>query len=99
MDLGMIIMGENDSFLNCHGGNVEKIDTPAAKQVPEKFIDDMNRLRERFGQNLSGLCIELTLKEMLEIVPRQRARADAYAALIKYLKEEGTSITIKNNRK
>jgi hypothetical protein len=39
------------------------------------------------------------LKEMLEIVPRQRARADAYAALIKYLKEEGTCITIKNNRK
>ena len=47
--------------------------------IPEKFKDDIQKLQDYCGVELkSGLCIELELSELLEILPRERRRKDAY---------------------
>ena len=57
--------------------------------IPEKFKDDVDRLGKYMGHDLcSGLCIELELSELLEILPRERRRKDAYDKLVKFLAEE-----------
>ena len=66
---------------------VEKENT--AVIIPEKFKDDVERLCNYCGVELrSGLCIELELSELLEILPRERRRKDAYDKLVKFLADE-----------
>ena len=57
--------------------------------IPEKFKDDIGRLCNYCGVELrSGLCIEIELSELLEILPRERHRKDSYDKLVKFLAEE-----------
>ena len=57
--------------------------------IPEKFKDDIQKLQKYCGVELrSGLCIEIELSELLEILPRERRRKDAYDKLVKFLAEE-----------
>lgn len=43
--------------------------------IPEKFKDDIQKLQDYCGVELrSGLCIEIELRELLEILPRERRR-------------------------
>ena len=57
--------------------------------IPEKFKDDIERLESYCGVELrSGLCIEIELSELLEVLPRERRRKDAYDKLVKFLAEE-----------
>lgn len=57
--------------------------------IPEKIKDDIKRLTQYAGNKLcSGLCIEIELSELLEILPRERRRKDAYDKLVKFLAEE-----------
>ena len=57
--------------------------------IPERFKDDIERLENYCGVELrSGLCIEIELSELLEILPRERRRKDAYDKLVKFLAEE-----------
>lgn len=56
-------------------------------KIPRKYQDDIKALRDMYGENFkTGLCINLTLKEALEIIPKERARVDAYTGLISFLK-------------
>ena len=66
--------------------------------IPEKFKDDIQRLISYCGVELrSGLCIEIELSELLEILPRERRRKDAYDKLAKFLAEEmNVQLTIKS---
>lgn len=66
--------------------------------IPEKFKDDIERLTQYMGRKLCrGLCIEIELKELLEIVPRQRRRKDSFDKLVKFLSEEmNITLTIKS---
>ena len=66
--------------------------------IPEKFKDDIQRLISYCGVELrSGLCIEIELSELLEILPRVRRRKDAYNRLVKFLAEEmNVQLTIKS---
>ena len=66
--------------------------------IPEKFKDDVKRLCNYCGVELkSGLCIELELSELLEILPRERRRKDSYDKLVKFLAEEmKITLTIKS---
>ena len=77
---------------------VEKENTTVI--IPEKFKDDVERLCNYCGVELkSGLCIELELSELLEILPRERRRKDAYDKLVKFLAEEmKITLTIKSRR-
>ena len=66
---------------------VEKENT--AVIIPRKFKDDVERLCNYCGVELrSGLCIEIELSELLEILPRERRRKDSYDKLMKFLAEE-----------
>ena len=57
--------------------------------IPEKFKDDIERLESYCGVELrSGLCIEIELSELLEILPREHRRKDAYDKLVKFLADE-----------
>lgn len=42
--------------------------------------------------------VEVTLTEMLAIVPRKRARCDAYARLQRYLLTRGVNLVINSNK-
>ena len=57
--------------------------------IPEKFKDDIQKLQDYCGVELrSGLCIEIELSELLEILPRERRRKDSYDKLVKFLADE-----------
>lgn len=58
--------------------------------VPEKFRDDVENLKTYVGEcNFKeGLRINVSLNEMLGIVPRKRRRVDAYDSVVAYLKDE-----------
>ena len=66
--------------------------------IPEKFKDDIERLESYCGVELrSGLCIEIELSELLEILPRERRRKDSYDKLVKFLADEmNITLTIKS---
>ena len=65
-------------------GVIEK-SSSIAKPIPEKYEKDIEALRDLYGENFrTGLCIEITLKGLLEICPRERVRVDAYTGLISY---------------
>ena len=67
--------------------------------IPEKFKDDIERLESYCGVELrSGLCIEIELSELLEILPRERRRKDSYDKLVKFLADEmNIKLNIKPN--
>ena len=61
-----------------------------------KYEQDITALKKKFGNSfITGLCIRITLKEALEMMPRNRKRVDAYYGLTRYLQEEyGITLTI-----
>lgn len=69
-------------------------------KVPKKYQDDIKALRGMYGENFkTGLCINLTLKQTLEIIPKERARVDAYSGLISFLKGKmGITLIIKSQK-
>ena len=67
--------------------------------IPEKFKDDIERLTKYGVELKSGLCIEIELSELLEILPRERRRKDAYTGLVSHLKREyGITLKITSNK-
>lgn len=108
MDLSRILLGENDDFLHESGmvnrnePIIETLEKPCAAPS-SKFDEDIKALRKYVGESdfQTGLTIEITLAELLDIVPRHRRRTDAYTTLIKHLKNEFEIelIIIKTNEK
>ena len=73
----------------------------STEPIPEKYKKDVAALQEKYGNlpSLTGLSISLTLKEALEIMPRNRRRVDAYEGLKNYLKKQyGITLTIKSQK-
>ena len=64
-----------------------------------KFDVDVKALKTKCGSFTSGLCIEITLQELLSICPRNRARVDAYRGLVSYLQKcHGVKLIIKSRK-
>ena len=61
---------------------------------------DIEALKLKYGAEFkSGVCIETSLKEIINLCPRERRRTDAYIGLIGYLKSEyGVTLKIKSNK-
>ena len=81
----------------------EKSECAPVVEVKQDFITaDIKRLEEVFsnGQPLeSGQEINVTLQNLLKIVPRKRPRKDAYKHLQRVLKDEmGVILTIKSQK-
>ena len=73
----------------------------AKKDSTEKYQKDIAALEEKYGKlsTQTGLSINLTLKEALSLMPRNRKRIDAYAGLMSYLKREyGITLTITSQK-
>ena len=65
-----------------------------------KYDSDVKALKERYRVEFeTGVCIRITLKEILEICPRVRKRVDAYTGLVTHLKREyGITLKITSNK-
>ena len=74
--------------------------SPIAQPISEKYEKDVEALRKKYGENFkTGFCIEVTLKELLEICPRERKITDAYTGLISFLKGKmGIILNIKSQK-
>ena len=66
----------------------------------DKYCSDIEALKQRYGAEFkSGVCIEIPLKEIINLCPRERRRADAYTGLVGYLKSEyGVILKITSNK-
>lgn len=66
--------------------------------IPSRFREDIDALKNYIGRELTtGIFIELSLEEMLEVIPRKRRRKDAYDKLVKFLADEmNVIVTIKS---
>lgn len=99
MELSQILLGESDNFLRAIVPDV-KCKTEQSGLTPIEL--DVMSLKQYIGETgfKSGLCIEITLKELLSVVPRKRRRTDAYTTLVNYLKDEyHITLTIKSQKK
>lgn len=69
-------------------------------KIPKKYREDIETLRDMYGENFkTGLCINLTLQEALKIMPKERARVDAYTGLVSFLKGKlGITLNIKSQK-
>jgi len=76
---------------------IAKDSTPA---IPVKFRSDIDTLKEYYAQDFrEGLEICLSLKDALVLLPRDRARTDAYNALACWMKDNlGIMLSIKSQK-
>ena len=107
--ISVMILKLYDTFIGGSEPSLDRQDNTApdvtVKKVsitPEKFRTDMEALEGYIGKEhfISGLSIEVTLSELLAVVPRKRRRTEAYDALVKYLSEErNILLTIKSRKR
>lgn len=79
-----------------------------SKERTNKFSDDIAALSQKFPQlasllvtnkNELGLILEISLKEIFVLCPKNRCRVDRYSKLQKYLKENyNTTLIIKSQK-
>jgi len=62
-----------------------KLHTPLASKTVD---EEINVLARHLGGIQSGQRIQLTLREILEIIPHKRRRSDSYSSLIKKLRAD-----------
>ena len=61
---------------------------PKDGKINDENLSDIQRLERRYGELHEGKVIETTLQEILAVVPRHRARTDAYDSLVKNLERD-----------
>ena len=67
----------------------------------DPFADDIHRLEDALNEGRpldNGRCIEITLQDLLQIIPRKRRRIDAYRGLVSRLNKMGVTLTITSNK-
>ena len=75
------------------------IGAPSVKGDP--YADDIHRLEDVLngGHPLNnGRCIDITLQDLLHIIPRKRRRIDAYRGLVSRLNKMGVTLTINSQK-
>ena len=95
-------IGGSESSLDRQENTAPDVIVQKVSITPEKFKDDVEALVKYIGEEyfISGLGIEVTLGELLAVIPRKRRRCEAYNSLVKYLREErNILLTIKTNKK
>ena len=95
-------IGGSESSLDRQENTAPDVIVQKVSITPEKFKDDVEALVKYIGEEhfISGLGIEVTMGELLAVIPRKRRRCEAYNSLVKYLREErNILLTIKTNKK
>ena len=87
-----ILFGERSTVPpECQVNDTTAPDTKAKDGMTndnDKDLSDIDKLERKYGELSEGKVIETTLQELLVIVPRHRARSDAYDSLVKKLQSE-----------
>ena len=76
------------------------ISAPSVKG-DDPYADDIHRLEDSLNEGRpldNGRCIEITLQDLLQIIPRKRRRIDAYRGLVGRLKKMGVTLTINSQK-
>lgn len=65
----------------------------------QKYQTEIQALTDYFGEELkSGVCIEVELSQLVQIIPKERKRVDSYNALVRYLKTIGVTLKITSRK-
>lgn len=70
--------------------------------IDKKCVPDDPEIRiieEKFGELIDGKVIEITLQDLLQLIPRSRRRTDAYRGLVKKCKDRGAILIITTNKR
>ena len=59
---------------------------------------ELRVLAETFGELVEGRVIDISLQELLNLIPRTRRRSDAYRALTTKLKRKGVTLNITSQK-
>ena len=74
---------------------------PTAEKSPDEILEEeISLLSKTYGPLTSGVKIELSLQEALQLFPRTRRRSDAYVKLSRKVRDEyGAELIITGKRK
>lgn len=91
------------SFFGGLQGNSSKPSVPISQEdqpkTNEKYKTEIQALTEYFGEELkSGVCIEVELSQLLQIIPKERKRVDSYNGLVNHLKTMGVTLKITSRK-
>ena len=79
----------------------KSINSAQSVKGDDPYADDIHRLEDALngGRPLdNGRCIEITLQDILQIIPRARRRVDAYRGLVSRLNKMGVTLTINSQK-
>jgi hypothetical protein len=61
---------------------------PKDSGTNDENLSDIERLEKHYGELHEGKVIQTTLQEILAVIPRKRARTDAYDSLVRQLERD-----------
>ena len=67
----------------------------------DPYADDIHRLEDALNGGRpfeKGSCIDITLQDLLQIIPKKRRRIDAYRGLASRLNRMGVTLTINSQK-
>ena len=88
LDLG----GRQDGVLTHESPSIEPVDEKTSIELKE--TNELAILEREFGELTKGKWIEIDLRRLLDLIPRDRRKADAYKGLKSKLSKIGVEFTI-----
>ena len=88
LDLG----GRQDGVLTHESPSIEPVDEKTSIELKE--TNELAILEREFGELIKGKRIEIDLHRLLDLIPRDRRKADAYKGLKSKLSKLGVELTI-----
>ena len=79
----------------------KSINSAPSVKGDDPYADDIHRLEDALNEGRpldNGRCIEITLQDLLQIIPRKRRRIDAYRGLVGRLNKMGVTLTINSQK-
>lgn len=70
----------------------------ATKTENTESDPELRALSEMYGHFYEGMIINVSLQELLELLPRTRRRSDAYKGLVSKLNCKGVVLNITSNK-
>lgn len=68
-------------------------------KTSEKYKTEIQALTDYIGKELkSGVCIDVELSQLLQIIPKERKRVDSYNGLVNHLKNIGVTLKITSRK-
>ena len=75
--------------------------TPPANDGSDPYADEIHRLENALNGGRpfeNGACIDITLQDILQIIPKRRRRVDSYRVLVSRLNKMGITLKINSQK-